>query len=302
MSAGLLATLLVALEVHASGDCPAASDVERHLGPLLGDGAAVSDVATLTAGADGAVSVSLADAGGQAIGDRNLPRARTCSEQAKTVAVMLAVWEAQLHPEISLRLDRLTPEPPPPRPRPPEVLTWQTSAPYIPWQRHERSVGIAAVGDYQSGGLAPGARLELARQGQDSRWRARLAVTAVGRHTIAVPPGRAAWWRAFVQLGGDYEIARGRRWAFVLGAGAVGGVVSISGDGFAENHSTRSVDVGGEARARLEWRPDRHVRPWLGAQAAGWLRSQALDLQGAPSSAALPRVEPMAALGADFVW
>src|SRR4051794_21954850 len=101
---GLLATLLVALEVHASGDCPGAADVERHLGPLLGDGADVADVATLAAGADGSVSVSLADAGGQAIGDRKLPRARTCGEQAKTVAVMLAVWEAQLHPEISLRL------------------------------------------------------------------------------------------------------------------------------------------------------------------------------------------------------
>ena len=39
-----------------------------------------------------------------------------------------------------------------------------------------------------------------------------------------------------------------------------------------------------------------------GRDAVAWARRQALDLQGASSGAALPRIEPMVALGADFVW
>ena len=64
----LLAAL--ALEIHAAGACPAAADVERQLAPLLGEGAEAArrDVATIEAGADGAVSLTLADANGQPIG------------------------------------------------------------------------------------------------------------------------------------------------------------------------------------------------------------------------------------------
>jgi hypothetical protein len=34
----------------------------------------------------------------------------------------------------------------------------------------------------------------------------------------------------------------------------------------------------------------------------GWLRRQQLELQGVSTAGALPRWEPMAALGADFFW
>jgi hypothetical protein len=77
--------------------------------------------------------------------------------------------------------------------------------------------------------------------------------------------------------------------------------VSIAGAGFTVDRATRSIDLGGEARARLEARLGR-LRPWLGAGVAVWARRQALEIQGAATSSALPRVEPMAALGADFVW
>ena len=113
------------------------------------------------------------------------------------------------------------------------------------------------------------------------------------------PPGSASWWRAFVQLGADVDVARGRRWAVVLGAGALGGVVSIAGAGFTVDRATRSIDLGGEGRARLEARLGR-LRPWLGAAVAVWARRQALEIQGAATSSALPRVEPMAALGGGF--
>jgi hypothetical protein len=301
---GLAAALLFAIEVRAAGDCPAAADVERQLLPLLGDGegAHVADVATIERRGDGSVTVSLADPGGQPIGDRKFPRARTCGEQAKTVAVTLAIWEAQLHPEIALRLDRLSPEAPPPEAPPPvPAVAIARPAPPLEAPQSEVSLGMALLGDVQSGGWAPGARVELGLGPAGARWRARLAGVGLGRHTIDVAPGQATWWRTFAQLGVDVDVARGRRWAAVVGAGGVAGLVSITGEGFAENKTARSVDVGAEGRLRLECRPGR-VRPWLGGAVIGWLRRQDLDLEGGSSDASLPRVTPVAALGADFVW
>jgi len=294
----LIAWLLVAIKIQATGDCPDAVDVERHLGPLLGDAVAARDVATIARAPDGSLALSLADTSGQTIGARTLPPARTCGDQAKAVAVTLAVWEARLHPEISLGLDRLAPEPPPPGQ---DVAVVARAAPAPSWPARELALGVAVVADLQSGGWAPGARLELGLGPTDARWRARFAAVGVGRHRLDLPPGSASWWRAFVQLGADVDVARGRRWAVVLGAGALGGVVSIAGAGFAVDRATRSIDLGGEARARLEARLGR-LRPWLGAAVAVWARRQALEIQGATTSSALPRVEPMAALGADFVW
>jgi hypothetical protein len=165
-------------------------------------------------------------------------------------------------------------------------------------------MGVAAIGDLQSGNWAPGFRAELGLGPAGARWRVRAALAWVGRHELDFPPGRVLWWRTFMGLGADIDVARGQRWAAVLGAGALGGVAWIAGSGFAVDRTTRSIDLGGEARVRLEARLGDRARfhPWLGATVAVWARRQALDIQGASSSSALPRAEPMAALGADFVW
>jgi hypothetical protein len=299
--AGLLAWLLMAIEIRAAGDCPGAADVERRLAPLLGEGttAGATDVATIKRAADGTLALSLADAAGRALGERRFPRAGTCSDQADTVAVTLAIWEAQLHPEISLRLDRLSPEAAPAPPR--AVPTVARAAAPPPPARTLVSLGAAAAGAWQPGSWAPAARVELAFGREAGRWRARIAALGFGRHTMAVAPGQAHWWRASLSLGADYDLARGERWAVVLGAGALTGMAWIAGDGFTVDRTSRSVDAGGEVRARAEWRRGR-VRPWLGISLAGWLRGQALELEGAATSSALPRVEPAAALGVDFVW
>ena len=197
------------------------STSNAQLGPLLGDAVAARDVATIARAPDGSLSLSLADSSGQPIGARTLPPARTCSEQAKAVAVTLAVWEAQLHPEISLGLDRLAPEPPPPgqdvaviaraAPAPAPAFTrasWRWA--WRPWVIFSRAGGRRALG--WSWGSDP----------TGARWRARLAAVGVGRHRLDLPPGSVSWWRAFVQLGADVDVARGRRWAVVHGRGRAG--------------------------------------------------------------------------------
>jgi hypothetical protein len=296
--------VLLAIEIHVSGNCPAAADVEQRMAPLLGAGTAArtSDVATIKHAPDGGLSVSLDDRDGRPIGDRRFPRGGTCGDQAERIAVTLAIWEAQIHPEITLRLDRLSPEATPPASATPDSLTTRPLvAPASPAAPMPLSLGASVAGDWQSGTWVPAGRAELGLGRGDSRWRARLAAIGVGRHTVDVAPGQASWWRAALALGVDYDLARGRRWALVLGGGALGGVVGVAGSGFAVNRTSRSLDGGAEVRARVEWRPGR-VRPWVGGAVTGWLRRQNLDLQGAASASILPRVAPMVGLGADFVW
>ncbi|HVZ73378.1 MAG TPA: hypothetical protein VHJ20_13450 [Polyangia bacterium] len=283
---------VVALEIRTTGTCPAAADVERQLGPLLADGASARDVATIEPRADGAVSLAIADADGQPIGARTLPRARSCDDQAKAVAVTLAVLEAELHPRVSLGLDRLAPEPAPPtiavvRPTPPP--------------ENELALGAVALVDRAAGTWAPGGRLELSFGHSGSRWRARVAAGAVARHDLDVQPGQASWWRGVVQLGADVDVARARRWSVALGAGVLGGLVSVEGIGYSVDRSARSFDVGGEARARFCTRAGR-TQLWLGAAVEGWARRQLLDLNGSTTGAALPRVSPVAAAGAEIFW
>jgi hypothetical protein len=313
----LVAFLLFALKVQAAASCPSASEVERELQPLLGgQELAAGDLATIALAADASVALSLVDPTGQSIGARTLPRARSCAEQAKAVAVTLAVWEAQLHPEISLGLDRLASaravQAPAPAPATVEgaLATVVRAAPAEPpparppGPSFEVSLGATILGDLQSSAWAPGARLDLALGPVGARWRMRLAATWVGRHDLRLPPGRVSWWRAFAQLGGDADLARGDRWGLSLGAGLVGGVVSLDGEGFSVDRSTRSLDIGGEARVRAEARlgGGGWLRPWVGVLVVVWARRQALDIQGLATSAALPRAEPMAGLGADFAW
>src|SRR3954447_21111094 len=107
---GVVMASWLAMQIQGTGSCPSPGEGQEKLTPLLPAefASGSTDLAGLGEEADGTLSVSLARTDGRIVARRRLPRAATCSEQAQTVAVALAVWEAQIHPEISLRLDRLT--------------------------------------------------------------------------------------------------------------------------------------------------------------------------------------------------
>ena len=86
-----------------------------------------------------------------------------------------------------------------------------------------------------------------------------------------------------------------------MGAAGTIGLVSIGGRGYNPNRSSTSLDVGAEARARLEWRRGR-VAPWLGVALLTRFRRQNVEVGGATGLATLPLLEPSVALGADFRW
>jgi hypothetical protein len=300
---GLVASLWLAMQIQAAGRCPAAADVEGALAPLLPPGfvSTTADLAVIAEDADGALSVSLARPDGRTIGSRRLPRAASCAEQAETVAVTLAVWEAQIHPEISLRLDRLAVTQPPATvavPPPIADLSLRGAAP-VPSSATTWAVGAAFVGSWQPGSVAPGGRLDAMLGAVDRRWRWRLSVAGLGDHTLSLGQGQASWWRLYLALGADYALPLGRRWAVALGAAGVLGIATAEGTGFSTDRTARATDVGVEGILRAELRLGA-IRPWVGLALVTWLRQQTLEVTGATTSLVLPRTEPLIAVGADF--
>jgi len=300
---GLIVALWLTIQIQGAGSCPAAGEVEGRLGPLLPPGFAdgSSDRAVITEDADGALSVSLARPDGKTVDRRRLPPAATCAEQAETVAVTLAVWEAQIHPEISLRLDRLAVPASASAAVPPEDrdLALRRPAELPPTRATTWAVGAAFVDSWQSGSQAPGGRLEVMRGAVDRPWRWQLSAVGLGQHALGLAPGLATWWRLHLALGADYALPLGRRWALALGAAGVLGVVIAEGSGYSTDRTTTSTDLGIEGMLRVELRLGA-VRPWLGLALVTWLRQQTLEVTGVETSVALPRAEPLIAVGADF--
>ncbi len=282
----------LAMQVQGAGSCPSPGDVEEKLAPLLPLGFASSstDLAAIAEEPDGTLLVSLARPDGKTVARRRLPRAATCSEQAQTVAVALAVWEAQIHPEISLRLDRLAASPTPSITASPRAADGDLG---------NLGVGAAAMGAWQPGSIAPGAQLDATLGMMGGAWRARLSVAGLGTHSESLSPGQARWWRLYFGLGADYTLPLGRRWDLALGAAGVLGVATVEGAGYTTDRTTRTTDLGVESMLRVDLRLGA-VRPWMGLAVVTWLRRQTLDVTGTAASLVLPRAEPMIALGTDF--
>jgi hypothetical protein len=297
---GVVAFLWLALQIQGTGDCPTAGEVEARLGPLLPpDFAALSaDQAVMVENPDGTLSLSLVRPDGRTVDSRRLPRAASCPEQAATAAVALAVWEAQIHPEISLRLDSLRATPADRTAVAPPPAVRRTAGPAAPPAR-TFAVGAALLGSWQPGSLAPGGRVDAMLGTVGRGWRWRLSVAGIGEHRLSLPPGHADWWRLYGALGADYALPLGRRWSLALGASGVLGMADASGAGYSNDRTARSVDLGAEALLRVELRLGA-VRPWIGVALLAWLRKQTLEVTGAGTSVALPRTEPLIALGADF--
>jgi hypothetical protein len=303
----LIVAAWLALQVQGAGSCPAPGEVEEKLAPLLpvGFAAGSTDLAAVAEEADRTLSVSLARADGKLVARRRLPRAATCGEQAQTVAVALAVWEAQIHPEISLRLDRLAVAPTPSSTASPQAadgdLVIQRAAGTPPSRSLELGLGAAAIGAWQPGSIAPGARLDAGLGPASAAWRARLSVVGLATHAESLSPGEARWWRLYFALGADYAVPLGRRWELALGAAGVLGIATVEGASFTADRSTRTTDLGVELLLRVDLRLGA-VRPWLGLAVVTWLREQTLEVTGMAASLVLPRAEPMLALGTDFFW
>ena len=317
-----LAWLILMLEVHGTGACPAPAAVEARLREALPLASGATDADPLAGPADearleerpdGTLEVILL--GGRGVrGRKTLPSSLDCSERAEMAAVALAIWEERLRSGVSLHVDGLPAPPPAP---PPEASVAASPSPATsiaraatplpapangPWLE---SIGVGALGVAR--GPTAGARLDV-RGAVAVRWRPRLSLAALGPERLDFPPGEATWTRVFGVAGAELVVWRrpvsrhGSRaaWALAAGAGAALGWLHVNGRGFADDRASTNIDLGFEGGLRLEaglapW------RPWLGASVLSWLRAQDVALSGATGARSLPPWDLVIALGIDWL-
>jgi hypothetical protein len=127
-----------AVSVEGSGDCPSPAAVSVEL-------SAIMTVPDVESGADRVVvsstgdevSVGLFSAGGAVLGERRVSAEGSCEEKARAVAVILAAWLTDVHPEFRTALPEVAPPvvhepapaPPPELPAPSEPRTLAQPAP-----------------------------------------------------------------------------------------------------------------------------------------------------------------------------
>jgi hypothetical protein len=296
MSALAVSLALLLIQIEGGSSCPTARDVAGKLGALLPTSPTPSygSVATLAEEPDGTLSIVLARPDGRVVVRRRLPRAESCAEQAEAAAVALAAWEAQVTPEIPLRLEQL-----PPAPREPTLELTRVARSH-PARIALATVGGAAIASWEAGAAAPGGRLETTFNIDGAPFRPRISLTGFGQHQQKLGPGQVQWSSFYVGLGGDYGRSLGQRWRAAIGASVVFGALFADGEGYTDNRTSRTVDLGIEAMGRVEVSLGA-IRPWLGAALTGWAQGRVVEVTNVGTTV-LPRLEPLFAVGANYCW
>jgi len=300
--------------------CPRAEEVERQLALLLPSAVAVvpgrPDVATLEDVED-RLRVTLAREDGTLLGRRELTTKASCGELASAVALVLAMWESDVHPEFVLELP--APTAPPPEVAPPLAAPVPAPAPRPtfavaeaqPPLRHRGALDFgAAFGVVAATQAAEGSRED------DLAWSATLVGTWLpaargwggqltffgdGERAQPLPVGEARWRRAGGSLGPVFRWypSRGRT-HLDLHTALMVAALGVRGAGLGKTAEDWSLDEGGAAGVRVRVPLGRTWCPWFGLAVEVWPRKQVVYTRPDGESASLPRAEVRLSLGVSF--
>jgi hypothetical protein len=188
--------LMASVEVHSTTACPSPMAILARLTPLLpASGLPPTDRAELQPSPEaGHLRLTLTNADGVLIGQRDLASSGACDDLAQMVAVFVASWESDPGPGIS---------------SPPTVTFLAAQAPKPatvgkPW---EVEVG-AGAGLSAISGLAGSGRFEMGIAAGPSPWQARMAVMAQTERETAMLGGKVAWRHSLATLGRGLAHAR----------------------------------------------------------------------------------------------
>jgi hypothetical protein len=304
-SVGMRMLLFVAaMRVEGTSSCPAPAAVEAQLRAWLPPQAPNddSDRARLMDDGDDLI-VSHESRDGTALGTRRFSRTFSCRELASAVAVAIAAWESDVHPEFAPALAaRATVPPRTAAPGPPSEVVRAAPAP--------RRAGIWDLALGASVGF--GGALDVPTAAGDATigmWLApplsatslRLEVEGQSQRQIAVAGGRADWQRVTAGLGierpwvssPDDEGGHVLRW-FAL---ARVGWLRLRGEGFEVDHTDNSVDAGATIGVRAVLFQGRWSS-WAELAVSSWpIRHDLIGPSGVAGSR-LPVVEAFLRIGA----
>lgn len=311
-------------------DCPTPNVVDARVRGILGAApeAALPERASVLPEGE-SLRVTLRAADGRVLGDRLLPVEGDCEAQAAAVAVLLATWLSDVHPEFVGNLpeapapaeSKETPaaNPTPPAPAAPPA---PVAAPGRPSPRGRDSApahsetarsaprwelgaavgaGTALLSDSQSVSSSPKpfGSLSLRFFPRDSGWGAALSASASTSRRAKLSNGSIHYFRVPLVLGPAH---RWRAGSIMLDA-SLGGVAAwlhVAGTNFQDGSSHDDVVFGGAVSGRLAL-PQGRLAPFLEVTGVAYQAGQAFVNRGsARPSVDLPRLELFAVLGGSF--
>jgi hypothetical protein len=263
LGAFLLAVLPVRIEAEA---CPSKADIQQRLETMLSSASSSTapDVArTFRLGE--VLQIELLSGDGALIADRSLPYAGSCAELASIVAVVLASWESDVHPEFA---------------RPHADLDRTRAG--LQAQIADKPIRPSWVLDVSAGaGLsladsaAFGGALAMTWFPKNAGLGARLCALGETRHTADVGSGQARWQRWTV--GGELDWrAEGKATSLDLHGGVALGILQATGVGFEPNRTDSSLAAGLVLGARFSLWASRRFAVIADVSGSYWGRDQRL--------------------------
>jgi hypothetical protein len=274
---GVLVALLLAgaVQVESAVPCPTGAEVEARLAPLLTPAPGPPDRA-LIGGAGGRLTLTLVRPDGSAVVERQLEARGSCADLAGVLALMVAVWHAQQHPELPLAPTLATPAPSPPR-----LLSLEA--------RTQLFASLAGPT------LSPGAMLSAILWRRS--WGLGLSLSGTTLREQALGRGTAAWTRGALGLGPARRLLA-RPVSIDLRVEALAGLTLGRGSGYMRDDTPTAWTYGGGAGLEVS-------RAWgalvlcAGASGALWQAQELLvDVSG--DRRPLPQAEARAGAGLGF--
>ena len=291
------AVLVAALPVQVeSAACPSGDEVEQTLGLMLPSvsEAVRPDVAHVLRRGN-QLQIVLVGTDAAVIAERWIDDTRACAELAELIAVVIASWESDVHPEFTRPhtepIPAALPEKPvapPPPPAPHTAAFYEVAAgSSLSWSGSPALAGVLALGWFPRG-AGPGLH---------------LSATVESTRTLDLSPGpasgQATWRRWAGSADFDWRLPRGSGVLDFHGGLALGWLAAC-GAGFSQNHSGYSFSPGGVAGASLSRVITRRVFVWVELATTYWPRKQSLYGQPNAPAQEIPSYQGLASVGLAF--
>jgi hypothetical protein len=291
------AVVVAALPVQVqSASCPSGYEVEQELAAMVSSVSEVirPDVARVLRWGN-RLHIELVGPDAAVIAERWIDDSGSCAELAELIAVVVASWESDVHPEFA----RPHAEP---MPIAPSEKATARPLPQVPRSAAFYEVSAGASLSW-SGSPALAAILAAAWVPRGAGPGLHLSATVDSTRTLDLTPGsasgQATWrrWTGSAEL--DWRLPRGA-WALDFHGGLGLGWLVANGVGFSQNHSGYSFSPGGAGGVRFSRRETRRASVWLELAIAYWPRKQLLYGQPNAEQQSVQQYQGLASIGLAF--
>jgi hypothetical protein len=288
-----------ALLVASLQDCPAPALVDARVREILGLGAeAVLDEHASIEREGAAIRVTFRGKDEQMLGDRVLQADGSCAELAGAVAVVLASWLSDVHPEYVGAMPRV--EPALAAPSPPAAIadgpTPATNADKSPATRRHGLLGVALGADLSRAAPVPLAALSFRYMPAGFGLGAAVSATVIGERNVELSTGSVRYFRWPLLVGPALRVPLGAA-KLDLHAGAALGWLHVEGVDFSPPVSHDVFLGGGFLATRVSLGSSSFV-PFAELSGVLWRATEAFVRRGPDEpTVSLPSLELYATLG-----